>query len=363
MQPLARVSQLGSSFADGGDPLPHQSARVLAPVVGQKGETVPSARDQSFGGIRAPLDRSSIARLYAWCMALVDVVVVSYNSRDHLRAAVQNLSVLDDIHVIVVDNASADGSLDAVAGLPVEVIALSDNGGFARGSNVGWRAGAAPYVLLLNPDGRIDEASLRHLVTVLETHPRSGAVAPRIVHPDGSLAYSLRRFPRVRTTFAQALFLHRLFPRASWTDELVRDVDAYGRPATAEWVSGACVLVRRTLLEELDGLDEGFFLYSEDIDLCRRIWDADSEVRYEPGAVCVHVEGASTPRGGLLPVLARSRIRYARKHLSRWQAFATRLGVGLGSLTHLMVSRGGLAVRAGHARALGPVVARGPRTT
>lgn len=285
-------------------------------------------------------------------MALVDVVVVSYNSRGQLRRCVAPLAALDDVEVIVADNASSDGSLDAIADLPVRALALGRNGGFASGCNAGWRAGAAPFVLLLNPDAALDEQSLRRLVAALEDDPSLGAVAPRIVHADGSLDWSQRRFPRLRSTYAQALFLHRLFPEAEWTDELIRDEAAYAAPGSPDWVSGACILLRRDALERLAGLDDGFFLYCEDIDLCRRLRDAGYGIRFEPDAVAVHEGGQSAPRPLLLPILAASRVRYARLHRSAAYAQLERLGVALGALTHAVVSRGGGAVRAGHARSL-----------
>jgi N-acetylglucosaminyl-diphospho-decaprenol L-rhamnosyltransferase len=285
-------------------------------------------------------------------VALVDVVVVSYNSRERLRECVDPLACVDDVNVIVVDNASPDQSLDVVADLPIARIPLPSNGGFARGCNVGWRAGQAPFVLFLNPDARLTPDGLRALCAVLEKDDHVGAVAPRMLRADGSIDFSLRRFPRLRSTYAQALFLHRLFPQAQWTDEVVRAVKAYERPGSPDWVSGACILVRRIALERIGGWDEGFFLYCEDIDLCRRLWNAGFAVRFEPGAVAVHEGGGSASRSSLLPVLVRSRIRYSRKHSSSARALLERLGIMLGAISHALVSRGGRASRAGHLRSL-----------
>jgi GT2 family glycosyltransferase len=292
-------------------------------------------------------------------MDVVDVVIVSFNSRSHLRDCVLPLCQMKDVRVVVVDNASADGSLAAVADLEVSAIARSTNGGFAAGCNDGWRAGSGRHVLFLNPDARIDEASLHRLVVTLDREDAVAAVAPRIEHPTGELAYSLRRFPRLRSTFAQALFLHRVFRRAAWADELVRDPAAYARAWDPEWVSGACILVRRSVLEQLGGWDADFFLYCEDVDLCRRIREAGYEVRYEPGAVVVHSEGASSPRPTTLPLLAAARLRYARKHSRPLPAALERVGVGLWALTHVLVSRGGRGDRRGHARALRTVLSGG----
>ncbi len=292
----------------------------------------------------------------------VDVVVVSYNSRDRLLGCVQPLLGLPEVHVIVADNASPDQSLDVLRDLPVTAIQLPHNGGFAHGVNRGWRSGASRYVLLLNPDARIDAASIRVLVGVLDERPEVGAVAPRILGDDGLLDYSQRRFPRLRSTYARAFFLHRVAPKAEWTDELVRNESAYAARGTPDWVSGACMLLRREALERLDGLDEGFFMYGEDIDLCRRLRLAGYELLFEPAALVEHEGGASAPRTNLLPVLAASRLRYAAKHRSAPGAFLERIGIALEALTHLVVSRGGIAARAGHARALRLAVTRPARS-
>jgi hypothetical protein len=283
---------------------------------------------------------------------LVDVVVVTYNSRLKLRACLEPLLGHEDLELIVADNASPDGSLDAVAGLPVTAIALPRNGGFAHGCNAGIAAGSAPYVLLLNPDAEIRPDAIRTLAAALAADERIGAAAPRIVAEDGSLEFSQRRFPRLRSTYAQALFLHRVFPRAEWVDELERDPRVYEQARSPEWASGACLLLRRSAVEEIGGLDDGFFMYCEDIDLCRRLRDAGYDIRFVPEAVVTHEGGASAPRLSLLHVLAGSRLRYARKHRGRAGAMLERLGVALGALTHALISRGGRSVRAGHMRAL-----------
>jgi N-acetylglucosaminyl-diphospho-decaprenol L-rhamnosyltransferase len=283
-------------------------------------------------------------------MALVDAVVVSYNSRGELRECIEPLSRIDWVDPFVVDNASSDDSLAAVAGLRVRTVQNEENVGFARGSNIGWRKGSAPYVLFLNPDASIDEASLRRLADTLEHDEQAGIAAPRILDDDGGLHFSLRRFARLRSTYAQALFLHRLFPRAPWTDEVVREPEAYLRPGEQEWVSGACMLVRRTLLEQLGGFDEGFFLYCEDMDLCLRVREAGYRVEYVPDATALHEGGASAPAPAVIPLLAESRARFARKHLDPLRDGLERGGIALGELTHALVGRGGPAVRAAHRR-------------
>jgi N-acetylglucosaminyl-diphospho-decaprenol L-rhamnosyltransferase len=285
-------------------------------------------------------------------VALVDVVVVSYNSRAHLRECVEPLAHAHDLRVIVADNASTDGGLETLGSVPVDALPLPRNGGFAYGCNAGWRAGSAPYVLFLNPDATMDAHSVRRLARALDEQGDVGIVGPMVVEGDGAVAPSQRRFPRLASTYAHALFLHRIFRGAEWSSELVTDDAAYARPGSPDWISGACMLVRRDLLERLDGLDEGFFMYCEDKDLCRRVRDLGYDVRYEPEASARHEGGASAPRASLLPVLAESRVRYARKHSGRLAAALERTGVGLTALTHMVVAKGGHAARAGHAASL-----------
>jgi GT2 family glycosyltransferase len=288
--------------------------------------------------------------------SIVDAVVVSYNSRDHLRESVGALVGLDRVRAIVVDNASADGTADAIADLPVTLIRRADNGGFARACNEGMAAGTAPFVLFVNPDAVVSETAVRTLVATLEHDPAIGAAAPRIEHPDGSLAHSLRRFPDLRSTFAQALYLHRLLPRAAWTTEIVTDARRYEEPHLAEWVSGACILARRSAMEAVGGWDERFFLYCEDTDLCLRLRAAGRAVAFEPRAVVVHEEGASSSPALTVPLLAEAKLRYAELHETRARAAAFRAGLVLWSAVRAVSTRGGSGERRGHVRALRALV-------
>ena len=281
----------------------------------------------------------------------IDVVVVSYNSAETLVECVAPLTNSPRIHVTIVDNASTDGTPDSVVDLNIEMLAFGTNHGFAYGCNRGWESGTAPFVLFLNPDARIEVESVQRLVEALNRNPGTGLVGPRILDADGALDFSQRRFPRLRSTYSQALFLHRVFPRASWSDEVIREPDTYGSGHTAEWLSGACMLVTREALQRIGGWNEAFFLYGEDQELCRRLWDSGYSVLYEPTAVAVHIGGVSRPRAELLPTLARSMILYANMHESRARARLMRYGIALGALTHAALTTKGSETRRGHLRA------------
>ena len=266
--------------------------------------------------------------------ARVDVVVVAYNSRDTLRLCIEPLARVPWVDVTVVDNACPDDSARVVDDLPVRIVHSPRNGGFAYGCNLGMANGATDFVLLLNPDAEIDATSLAVLVDALRADLSLAGVGPRIVDDAGDLVFTQRRFPRLRFTYAQGLFVHRAASRAAWAHDSIRDPDAYERPGTPEWVSGCCVLLRRDAVASVGGLDEGFFLYSEETDLFKRLAAAGWRAGFEPRAAARHVGYRSADPNATEPIRAVSRVRYARKHHGRLVAALEASGVALGALAH-----------------------------
>jgi N-acetylglucosaminyl-diphospho-decaprenol L-rhamnosyltransferase len=289
----------------------------------------------------------------------IDAVIVSYRSAATLRGCVEPLAAMPHVNVIVVDNASPDDSVQTIADLQVEVERSPRNGGFSYGCNRGAARGSAPLLLFLNPDARLDAGGLAALTRVLEEDATAALAGPRIIEDNGELAWSQRRFPRLRSTFAQAFFLHRLWPRAAWTDELIREPAAYERPGSPDWVSGACMLVRRDVFDAIGGFDERFFLYCEDTDLCKRLRAAGHTISFDPAAEIHHVGGASSGAGETRAIAARSRVQYARKHLKPLAARTEALGVALGEATHAATAVSRPATRRGHMAALRAALAAG----
>jgi GT2 family glycosyltransferase len=282
----------------------------------------------------------------------IDAVIVSYNSRDTLLASVRPLLAMPGVSVTVVDNDSADDSLGVLDGLPVRTIASGRNGGFGFGCNLGAAAGDAPYVLFLNPDAHIDLDDLQRLADVLTAEPDVGIIGPRLLDGDGTLIPNLRSWQRAPSIWAQALFVHRVLPRARWANEINHSPADHEHVAYPEWVSGACMLARRSVLDRIGGFDDGFFLYSEDMDICVRVWAAGSRVRYEPGAVVRHEEGCSAPRTSLYAVLAESRARYPRQHGGPVTPRVALAGIAAEALTHAIVNVRRPANARGHVAAL-----------
>ena len=242
----------------------------------------------------------------------VSAIVVSYNTRADLLRCLEALRAQAGVplETIVVDNASTDGTVDAVrAGSPeVQVLANAENLGFARANNLGLRAARGELVLVVNSDCELRPGALAGLVAILDTRPDVAIVGPRTVGTDGA---------------PQVSFGPSLTPLAEWRQgRLVRGVKAgevaalrradalAAQEREPDWVSASCFLARKAALEAVGGFDESFFLYEEDVDLCVRVRAAGGRILYTPGAEVVHHLGRSMDRA---PALAR--LEYHRSHL------------------------------------------------
>lgn len=248
---------------------------------------------------------------------LVAVVVVSWNSRDDLPAALRSLETTTlPLEVVVVDNASEDGTPDTVRrDFPtVRLIEAGTNLGFATACNLGWRATSASLVLFLNPDAVLSPGALEALHDVLQRRPEVGIVGPSTRNSDGTPQLS---FGPDLTPFGEWRQRRLVRGVAARDPRVLREVEALcAREHEPDWVSGSCLLARRSLLEQLSGFDERFFLYEEDADLCRRAQQAGARVVFAPAARVVHRLGRSMARSGGHASLEyeRSHRLYYRKH-------------------------------------------------
>jgi N-acetylglucosaminyl-diphospho-decaprenol L-rhamnosyltransferase len=246
----------------------------------------------------------------------VSAVIVSYNVRDLLLKCIASLRADGVAHIVVVDNASKDGSAEAArrADPGIDVVALDENLGFGSGANRGVARTSSPYVVILNPDLEVEPGATKALVDVLDRMPDVAVVAPRIETPDGRLYPSVRTFPDMVDAAGHA-FLHfvwrsnpfsRRYKMLDWDHAAACDVD---------WVAGTHLVVRRTAWDAVGGFDEAFFMYLEDVDLCWRLQRAGWRVRYEPEARVVHAIGRSTDQTPYRMIAEhhRSLLRYAAK--------------------------------------------------
>jgi len=248
-------------------------------------------------------------------------VIVNYEAGSLLLDCVR--SVLADtsagpVDLVVVDNGSRDGSIDAlIAALPdVRVVRAPGNVGYARAANLGTAATKAAIVAVLNPDTVLEAGAARALLDRIVGEPRLAACGPRLRNLDGSDYPSGRTFPSIPVAVGHGL-LGLWWPRNPFTVRY-RQLDADPAvPRLVDWVSGAAIWLRRTALDEVGGWDERYFMYVEDTDLCWRLRRAGWEVSYEPSAVIVHAQGASASRRPYRMMLEH--------HRSAWRFAKTRL--------------------------------------
>lgn len=270
----------------------------------------------------------------------VAVVVVTYNSADDLPQFLESLRdgadgvVVTD--VVVVDNASADSSTEtakAVDGLPISVVQLIENVGYAAGFNAGvtaLRNRPPDAVMLVNPDCRFRPGALRTLAQALQV-PGRGIAAPRLVNPDGTLQPTLRRTPSVLGAFTESILGGRVADRLG-LGELIFAEGPHDRPGPAAWVTGAALMMDWALLDRVGPWDESFLLYSEETDYMLRAADHGWSTWYEPAAVIEHKGIRSATRPGLAALLTVNKVRLFRRRHGRVQGRAYAVGVALGTL-------------------------------
>ena len=249
----------------------------------------------------------------------VAVVIVNYQSYSDLRRCLGALGGQAGA-AVVVDHATTPDSADAIAReFPwVSLVRVPGNEGFAAGVNRGARETASDYLLLLNPDSLPQPDLCTTLARWLDRHPDAGAVGPRITNADGTLQASARRFPDLTTAIAgRSSWLTRVLPRNPLSRHNLPALDVTsGEALEVDWVSGACMMVRRAAFDQIGGMDEGFFLYWEDADFCRRLDGAGWRTAYWPAVSVLHT-GSGSSRHAIdasLVAFHQSAYRLFRKH-------------------------------------------------
>jgi GT2 family glycosyltransferase len=273
----------------------------------------------------------------------LSVVIVSFNTREVLRRCLETLeseASQVSLEILVVDNGSKDGSVDMVArDFPqVRLIHSGTNLGFAAANNLMFPEGLGRYFILLNSDAFLQPGCLQKAIDYMDRHPKAGLGGGRLIGEDGAWQPSARLFPSLFNDFLSMTGLahkfrsSRFFGRAdrTWADPL--------EATETDWVPGAFSIVRSTVLEQIGGFDDAFFLYYEEVDLCRRIKAAGYAIHYWPDLVVIHLGGESSKS---MPNVARSasgaqltlwRLRsgylYYRKHhgAAAWRSMALEYG-------------------------------------
>ncbi len=253
----------------------------------------------------------------------LSIIIVNWNVCELLRRCLASIEANRgalSLEIIVVDNASVDGSVRMVESeFPqVHLIASRENLGYTGGNNLGVKEAGGRYLLILNPDTEIVGDALEQMVAYLDKHPEVGAVGPQLVYPDGSVQSSRRRFPGVATVFFQGTPLSwrwfrddnrfaRMHCMADRPDDEIQSVD---------WLVGAALVIRRETWQEVGPFDDQFFMYSDEVDWCHRCRDLGWQIHYFPKAQIIHYEGRSSTQIAVMSRARfhRSRIRYFHKY-------------------------------------------------
>jgi hypothetical protein len=290
-------------------------------------------------------------RLAATNRPTLSIIIVNWNTRDLLAQCLE--SVRRDVQTFkrsnvrtckrasvetfVVDNASTDGSAQMVRErFPwVRLIENEENVGFARANNQAIRQSRGRYVLLLNPDTEVQPGALETLVRFMDDHPQAGAAGVRLLNPDGTLQRSTYLLPTLSREFWRLFHLDALWPYSCYR---INDWDL-SLPRQVDIVQGACLAVRREALERIGLLDEEFFIYSEEVDLCYRLLRDGWSIYWVPQAKVVHYEGQSTRQVApqMFLYLYRGKVLFFRKHYGPFMARAYKMVLVAVSLSRIVL--------------------------
>jgi N-acetylglucosaminyl-diphospho-decaprenol L-rhamnosyltransferase len=246
------------------------------------------------------------------------VAVISYNTRAELELCLECVMAAEPAEVVVVDNGSTDGSPQLVRDRfpSVSLIVEARNRGYGAAANRALAATSAEGVLLLNSDAFVEPDAPAILARQLQEHERAAIIGPRLENLDGTLQRSAYPFPSAADTFLGESGLHLAVRRVPWLRERFLRTWSHDRACTVPWVLGAALAIRRSAFDRVGGFDEGFFMYGEEVDLCRRLAGAGFHVRYEPSATVRHAGGASTSRyaAAMQREFVVSKRRYLMRH-------------------------------------------------
>lgn len=272
----------------------------------------------------------------------LSIAIVSYNTRtlvlDCLRSVFENSGNVT-VEVILVDNNSHDGTPEAVRNQypTMSLIVNQQNRGFSKAVNQALELSSGRYLLMLNSDTRLHPGALDHMVTCLDREPEIGAVGCKQWTEDGRMYQSCFPFPSVRDHLTYAAFFHRCAPRLQGALASKRAIDC-SQSQDVDWINGACLMVRRDLMRACGGLDEGYFMYFEDIDLCWAIRQKGYRIRHMADADVTHLIGRSGERHReqLNLVWEFSRIRYVEKHFSLFTRWIMKTWIATGAIARLI---------------------------
>jgi GT2 family glycosyltransferase len=253
-------------------------------------------------------------------MVDLSIIIVNTNERHVLKPCLRSVFTQTkgiDFEIIVIDNASTDGTLEMLANefSQVKVIPNNENLGFAVANNRGIKKAVGKYVLLLNPDTEVLNGAIQKTVAFMNEHLRAGIAGCKLIFPNGKLQASIRSFPTAWNLFVEATFLYKLFSRTKLFGKYYFSYFDYAVDIQVDWVSGAYFLIRQEVIDKIGILDEQFYLYTEETDYCYRAKQAGFEVWFTPRGEVIHYWGGMSAINKRVAVwMQRSQLLFYQKH-------------------------------------------------
>ncbi len=277
----------------------------------------------------------------------VSICIVNWNTKDLLHDCIKSIKEKTsgiDYEIIIVDNASSDGSVEMIRHTfpDCKLIASDQNLGFVKGNNLAIKEASGKYIVYLNPDTTLVTNAITGMHNFLENNREYGAIGCKLIDQNGNIQYTCAAaFPTPFNTLSPLLLLDRIFPKSKlfaareldyWNHEDSRDV---------ECLSGACIMTRKNIIDDLGGFDENIFMYSEDIDLCYQILRRNWNIFYLASEIIIHHEGASTRKKknrNFAPLMQKaSNYYFIRKNFGQLKATQFRIAVCIGSLFRIIL--------------------------
>ncbi len=271
-------------------------------------------------------------------MPTISVIIVSYNVKQYLLHAIDTINASDydgKIEIIVVDNNSFDGSAKAISGNYPNIVVInnSENVGFGMAVNQATAEASGDFLLILNPDTIVDEPTISVFADYLLDHKNVGMIGPKILNADGTLQPACKRsFPKPMVALPKLLGLSSMFPNSKWAGKYNLTYLDPDEIHSVDAISGSCMFVRKSIFNQVDGFDERFFMFGEDLDLCYKIKSLGYEIHYVPTAKIIHFHGESVksaPYDSLQAFYSAMEL-FAEKHFSTGQRALTRLFIKSG---------------------------------
>lgn len=262
---------------------------------------------------------------------MVSIIIVNYNQKNLLKNCLNNIlkaGISIDYEIIIIDNNSNDNSKEFlsklnIGNININIVLNNHNKGYASANNQGIKLSERDYILCLNPDVIVLPNSIEILYKFLKKHDNAGIVGPQLLNPDKTIQHSCCRFPRLYTPVIRRTFLQKLpLFKKEIQRYLMHDFD-HKSTRQVDWLIGACIMIKKKVLNDIGIFDNRFFLYFEDVDLARRVWKAGYKVYYHPKAVMIHfhqrLSASKHVFSSLLTKVTWIHISSALKYFSKWK--------------------------------------------